>query len=622
MAKTHEVWLDFGPATRPEAEAQEQARRFASPPAARADAAWIAATRVFRPFLPRDEKSFPTIEEQFRARWEGETYLQDRCHDYGLLHYGDRHSQDYPIGPNAKFQSVHRYWLVTDYRCGMEPWLLWARSGDRLYFRWAEVISRHLMDVDVVHWTLEDVTPPRRAGQFYPMSFAHYCSGVGSMSLHNDPIGFNQMAWFLTGYRRSLDVLLAAGRRELECDLTAGEMHRGHAVTGHNQLDVYRLTWDDRHWSSAFNAINKGLDAMTARTYLDPVYVWEWLHDIQDFTGDSRLKHAVLNIADRIIGQPRGTTNSYPAVYVFGHAYELTGDPRYIAWGKGKLEMDMSNIALSQDPERRGRVTAADNIHFTRLFRQAPGFLHYLKEAEAKHGPIARRTQPIKFIYERGPVYLREDTDRPFRVTLHLSFAAGANVRGEARLLSPDGKLAVRKAVDSEKMADLKNRLVFEVPADGQVGTYRLDLDVPTDGGKVQGTWGVECPDLAKIAHELTRFTFYGGHVFFHVPKGTKAFRLYVEPRRFAAAYGQPVVLGPDGRERLRLDGLKPEWVTIQPKPEDTDGVWGVVLFYIGVFQMDGLPPFVFSDPSEWFLPEAGARRPPDTKPAGAAAPR
>ena len=36
-------------------------------------------------------------------------------------------------------------------------------------------------------------------------------------------------------------------------------MYRGHAVTGHNQLDVYRITWDERYWDNAFKAINKGL---------------------------------------------------------------------------------------------------------------------------------------------------------------------------------------------------------------------------------------------------------------------------------------------------------------------------------------------------------------------------
>lgn len=612
MAKTQEVWLDFGAPTRSATEHQEQARKFEEPLAARPDSQWIANTRVFRPFLPRDEKAFPLVERAARARWDANTYLQDRCHDYGWLHYGDRHSQSYPFGPTGKFDSVHRYWLVSDYRCGMEPWLLWARSGERQYFRWAEILSRHVMDVDIIHWTGMEVGPPRRAGQFYPMSFAHYCSAPTSMSLHNDPIGFNMMVYYLTGYRRALDVLLASGERELDSDLSRSEMHRGHAITGHNQLDMYRMTWDDRYWDNAFKAINKGLDAMVAKTYLDPVYVWEWLHDVEEFTGDSRLKSAVLNIADNIIGKPLGTMDSYPALYVFGHAYELTGDPKYIAWGKGKLQMHVSNVNVSDEPERRGRVTPGDNVHFTRLFRQVPGFLYYQKLAEAKHGVIPARTQPILFIYERGPVYFREEKDGEFRLWLHLNFLATPKAGGDIAVTAPNGKLVLKREVS---LSELKrpdsdsstNRFDLTVPADGQTGTYRLDLNIPTEGGDVQGTWGIESPDLRKIAYGLTKFDFWGGHVFFFVPKGTMSFKIRVEPRRFAALYGQPVVLAPDGREVLRLDGMKPDWVEIKPKPEDTGGLWGIILFDVGVFEMEGLPPFVYADRGQFFVPEGAS---------------
>jgi len=385
-------------------------------------------------------------------------------------------------------------------------------------------------------------------------------------------------------------------------------MHRGHAVTGHNQLDMYRITWDERHWQSAFKAINKGLDAMLAKTYLDPTYVWEWLHDIEEFTGDSRLKQAVLNIADSRVGKPLGSRNSYPAIYVFGHAYELTGDPKYVAWGKGKLQLHLSNINLSDNPERRGRVTSGDQVHFTRLMRQVPGFLYYLKQAEAEHGPIARRTQPIRFIYERGPVYFREDRDRDFLIRVHLSFTEKATVAGDVRITGPDGKVVVKRPVSAHQMRKMRNQVDLHVPADGHTGIYRLDITVPTEGGGVQGIWGIESPDIRKIAYQITRFTYWGGHVFFHVPKGTKEFRIRVEPRGFAAIYGQPVVLGPDGQERMRLDAMNHNWVQIRPKPEDTDGVWGLVLFHIGIVEIDGLPGFVYSDPSEFFLPPRSAK--------------
>jgi len=617
LSRTQEIWLDIGSADRTADAMQERARKYELPLSAKAESQWIGDTGVFRPFLAKDEKTYPRIEEYLRARWESTSYLMDRCHDYGWLHYGDRHGGGggYPLGPNAKFKTVHRYWLVSDYRAGMEPWLLWARSGERLYHEWAERLSRHVMDVDTIHWSSEDVYPSRRRGYFYPMSFAHYCSFASSMTLHNEPVGYNMMYYYLTGYRRALDVLLMCGEAEFEQDLGRSRMHRGIAVTGHNQLDLHRITWDERHWESAFKAINTGLDAMLDKSYLDPTYVWEWCYDIGNFTGDSRLRTAVLNIADNIVGKPLGTLGSYPALYVLGHAYALTGDPKYIAWGKGKLEMHVSNINISDDEELRGRVTNGDSVHFTRLMRQVPGYLHYQKEAEELHGPIKRRTQPFRCIYERGPVYFREDDDQDWYVRVYLGFHPEAKSTGHLRLFAPDGKLVVEKPVNAAELpvSDMNKcrgwqdeHLRLRAPKDDQTGVYRLDIDVETEGGRVQGHWGIESPTVRKIAYQLSHFTFFGGHAFFHVPRDTQSFRIRVVPRTFRNAYGQPVLLRPDGSEHLRLPHGNREWIEIKPRPEDTGGLWVLVLFEIGVLELDGVPGFVYADPSEFFLPGGG----------------
>jgi len=143
----------------------------------------------------------------------------------------------------------------------------------------------------------------------------------------------------------------------------------------------------------------------------------------------------------------------------------------------------------------------------------------------------------------------------------------------------------------------------LSVPKDGQTGVYRIGLNVQTEGGDVQGQWGVESPDLRKVAYELDTFNFWGGHVFFFVPKGTESFRIKVTPRPFAARQGEIPVFGPNGAEYARLDAMKPKWVEIRPAPEQTGGVWGIVLLHVGVFEMDGLPPYVYADPTEFFLP-------------------
>ena len=612
LAKTHEVWLDIEAGSRSSSVLQERAARFEQPPAARADAGWIGNADVFRPFLPRDEKRYPIIENQIRARWEGNTYLQDRSHDYGWLHYGDRHSIYNVYGPTAKL-GYHRNWLVSCYRAGMEPWLLWARSGDRLYFRWAEMLSRHVMDIDTVHWTSKEVFPPHYKGQFYAMSFGHYSRALHNGSRHNDPIGYNMMYYYLTGYRRSLDVLTACGERELTNDLRGGKQGRFVAVTGHNHLDMHRITWDERYWQNAFGAINTMLDAAVSEE-VSATYFWEFLHDIEDFTGDSRLRSAVLNIAHKLIGKPWGEQWSYPELYIFAHAYKLTGDPKYIAWGKGKLHMRISNINLSDNEELYGRVGISDQVEYTRLMRQLPGFLYFQNKAEEEHGVIPMKTQPIRFIGVSCPVYLREDEDRDFTVRFHLNLCNPKPVGpiGDLQVTAPDGRIVARQEIVDVgrfhksyhwKIVSIYDAIEVRVPKDNQTSIYKLDVNLPFASGKLAGTWGIESPDIKKIAYEISKFGYFGGHAFFHVPKDVKEFRIRVVPSTYSR-FGQPVILGPGGKEIMRLNGMNKEWVTVNPKPEDTDEVWGIVLPLRASIEFEGLPGYVYSDRAEFFLME------------------
>jgi len=66
LSMTQEIWLDMGAAARTTDNLQECARKYEQPLAAKADAQWIGDTRVFRPFLARDEKDFPLVERAIR----------------------------------------------------------------------------------------------------------------------------------------------------------------------------------------------------------------------------------------------------------------------------------------------------------------------------------------------------------------------------------------------------------------------------------------------------------------------------------------------------------------------------------------------------------------------------
>jgi hypothetical protein len=64
------------------------------------------------------------------------------------------------------------------------------------------------------------------------------------------------------------------------------------------------------------------------------------------------------------------------------------------------------------------------------------------------------------------------------------------------------------------------------------------------------------------------------------------------------------VLLAPDGREALRLDGMKSAWVEVKPEPEETGGLWGITMMFSGGFQLRAVPPYAYADPEEFFIPE------------------
>ena len=179
------------------------------------------------------------------------------------------------------------------------------------------------------------------------------------------------------------------------------------------------------------------------------------------------------------------------------------------------------------------------------------------------------------------------------------------------RVLKAHSKVVVERAVTPQTVADNKLRgypyanSVHElrVPADGQTGVYRLDIDVPT--GRARCAWGIESPDLRKVAVRMAEFNSFGGDVYFSVPKGVRSFRLRVAQRR-RNAYGQPVLFAPGDKEYARLDGMKAGWVAVKPAAADTGGLWRLSHSHLGAIAIHGVPPFIYSDPSEFFLPVAG----------------
>lgn len=631
LAKTHEVWIRLEAEVDAGTAAGRARAQFEEMPAVRCDPEWVSATRIFRPFLPVDDEAFPVAEEAIRARWDAVDDLQERFHNYGWLHFGDHQGSPPVMEDDGTLHSsfrANRYWRAASYRAGVEPWLLWLRSGDRRYRRHAESMSRHFMDVDHIHWASDEVHPPRRPGQGYLQSLSHYNTNIVSGSSHNEPVGFSHMYYHLAGYARARDFLMDVADALYPYSVPPEDrhIHRGNMSAARQLFDIYRETWDRKYYDNAWPIVSRMLDSLIAKR-LHPshmTYMYELLYDWREKTGDSRVNPALRSLTGMYAGKPTGVDGAYPVLFDFGHMYELTGDPEYIAWGKGILQNRLYDVTVQADAPYRGRQRFADPITLTRTIRQVPGFLHYARLAEERHGPIRPRIPPIKFFNNHTSAHLLNEDGGDFSIRVFWRFLfqqEGVRVTGKARIAGTDGGVLAEADFDSEAMAP-QGTPVWEqqhyadlfVRGDGRPEVYHLTVSFDEgveEAGGFTYRFALGNPDGLKIAYDARRIAIFNGQVFFHVPPETQSFSITIPQ---ASGYpGEPAIVDPSGNVVARAIPPHSNPLTIRvdlPEGERPE-TYGLVFSRrrTTVELGEDLPPYLYSDPAEFFLPPVGRAR-------------
>jgi len=130
-AKSHEIWLALGPT-----DGAQLAATVARPPLL-INSDYYSATGVFGPAAPLPE-GHPWAA--FLRETYGEKDLRALGMATGVRHYPD----DAYLGKPGQWSN--------NYNGRMESlWMAWLATGDRVWFDHAAAVSRHLMDVAVVH---------------------------------------------------------------------------------------------------------------------------------------------------------------------------------------------------------------------------------------------------------------------------------------------------------------------------------------------------------------------------------------------------------------------------------------------------------------------------------------
>jgi hypothetical protein len=246
--------LTFDKASEPEKAARTNAT-YQYSPHAWADPKWVCDTGVFGAMAPKDEKRFPTAEAYLEHAVGIRLAAQDYAGDYGMFNYRCIHAD------NSHFSEgkwgLDRVWK-DHHGAPRIPWLLYARSGEPKHLQFARCNSRHVMNVDTIHYVTPgyNLSPEKGkiADEYGPRHVvgAHYgCYGlahwgdqpcVDCMWVNGE---YDQLFWnyFATGNRRALDVAMQ-WVEAIKKTRYAGETGREFSSVGAELMEAYQATWD------------------------------------------------------------------------------------------------------------------------------------------------------------------------------------------------------------------------------------------------------------------------------------------------------------------------------------------------------------------------------------------
>ena len=563
LAKTHEllVWFHEPKAQAAVAKAVEA---WQEDPVCMADPKWMCASGAFGRIHPYDPKRFPEIERKFSKAWNCERRLERRTRDYGMFNYGDGHtSWDFR---RNRWADVYRTWRALHHGAPRVPWLLYVRSGDPKYYRHARRNARHVMDVDVCHFSRPEYEKLRwPQGKIVGAlndykGIVHWHAG-GRWRDYNSMTDFMLYDYYLTGDARGLEVA------KEWADGVVKKFEKPHgtrsgAGTCAALVEAYQATQDPKYLKIAKAYVDHFLDRIQCmkpgkpfpKVFTDryphllgksvPIGAFEqwenyapWLQRYWDLTGDKRAGKRLAAWGDAYLagfGEACSLRTIGDYINILAYAYFASGDPKYLSRGLWALQRFVGSIQDTPGSPFDGFAhTGQTSLGFGYMAQRMPALLaalaHCGKPVKPSAPPVPAnadfellfvRTRPKGVKTETVTALVLEEKDIPFRL-----IAVGAITYKQrdivARVFTPAGKKI-------EKVLSVKKgpfRLEVDVPKDGTTGVYKW---------QIAGTgsfWGVRTPLITKPSRMKVVLPVGGRMIrlrkvryYFFVPKGVKAF--------------------------------------------------------------------------------------------------
>lgn len=546
---------------------------------------------------------------------------------YGMFNYLDTHNTyAFHLGRLA----WDRIWKGHHHGGPRIPWLLYARSGEPKYLRWAARRSQHNMDLNHVHHT----TPyarflPYPAGKVKGAQndykgFAHWYTGCRLFD-YNNVVDYLFYDYYLTGNRRALDVAHLWGEAVLAEDLSLvpGQGRAGAGVisalcflyeeTGDRRFlpyirraaqAMFRGQMEDGYWSTFWTTFapwrGRYIRAMdgdpsaveSLRRWCDNVVEWRYS------ASDTWLNH-------RPTGGSHTPLNTFPLSKDLASGYFLADrNADYLRFGLGDLEMfSWAMYEGEGHPQYRGYSGLyGSGLTLPGYFLQtAP----YLLRALAEHG------EPVEPLYRRAPyaspegvsAYLDVQDRAVLNVCAMIHLAQGWEY--ELRLEGPGGETF--GPVPIEIQPQQPQAVEWASPRPVAAGEWKLTLA----GKQPTILVRLHVPEAARITYRLLDETFFRGApaIYFLGPQNLGALTWEVQSIRNEPAGGVLICPGGEWAGRATwLDLHQGAWneVSAEIKPEQAGKPWllGAGQCRAMVRRPGSVPPFFAYTREDLFLPE------------------
>jgi len=538
LAKTHEMMLYLHAEDWERARSRPMNRVFQSIPTATCDPKWVCDTKVFGNLHAKAPKQFPRVERALDDAIACIMRHRVMDRDYGMFNFGDSHHNWYW---QERRWNLHRIWRNTHHGWTRWPWLMYARSGQKALFDWADRNARHVADVDHCHYATKDfIGLPWPRGKCVGgicdyKGFVHWASGAR--------LGYNSAAdpmihhYYVTGDRRSLTAALEHGAALVAHG--RAYPHREGSGRTTSACALYFLTWDNDYLEFLERTVACLLNTQREDGSFPQ---WEnfapYLQRHVDLTQSRRSMKAMAKWADWISSRAGGSRGYHSKINILAHAYLYTGDEKYLRTAAHRVNAFVDHVYRGPDPRYQGMFIAFhSNLDQSYFMQEVPYYLTAL--ARLGHTPspaepvqtsiraLSREKIGGKTLYVFR-ARMRQDRDEPLQLAIRTS--GYANVGYEATLRAPGQAEGVTAAVPP-----LEHRsgatIELAVPKDGDL-EYELmvtalknfHVTVPITHGQA----GVK--EVYPIFREGT---WIGGGFkwYFGVPEGAKEFALRYQGR-------------------------------------------------------------------------------------------